>query len=672
LGFAEKEHLTVRKLACILIFAAACSKSERDPGTNPNPAPQNPPANPPPPVNPPPPPVNPPPPPPVCDPGTHWIEGTQIFREATAEWGLEGVEGVRLSAGDVDGDGWIDLFVRRGTNTGDDFVAGTRQTWLLKNARGERFEDVTESSGIWQTRDPRTGPMRTGQVVAFADVDNDGDLDAYTGMSTGVDSANPADTSELMLNDGTGRFVLGPEVSDLRRAQSVDAVAGASFVDFDRDGAIDLWIGEHNYTPRGTQSVVFLPDHLYRGDGRGGFIEVSSEVGIETADWTNISAINQGLAHSRAWSTAACDLNGDGTTELLVASYGRAPNLLWQGVAGSDGVHFENRAVASGYAFDGDQDWTDNEFAKCYCQANRSAEGCANVAPPRISCASNWNHSTDRQPFRLGGNSGTTVCADLDQDGDLDLLTTEITHWWAGRSADRSELLVNTGESELRFERPGAAQTGITRDRPATNWDDGHMTAAALDFDNDGATDIYIGGSDYAGNRGLLYQQVSPGKFALVPITEGIDHRRSHGVVAADFDRDGDLDLMVGHSLARCGGETDCYPTANVRFFENVLGDRGHWIQLSLVGGERTNKSAIGARVTVRTGDHVQVQEVGGGYGHYGAQQDMTLHFGLGDACEAEVTIRWPDGELTTQTMQLASGMRYRIEQGSSATPMTP
>jgi len=99
--------------------------------------------------------------------------------------------------------------------------------------------------------------------------------------------------------------------------------------------------------------------------------------------------------------------------------------------------------------------------------------------------------------------------------------------------------------------------------------------------------------------------------------------------------------------------------------FENVLAQDGNWIQLRLVGTGSSNRAAIGARVTVAGDDGTdQTQEVGGGHGHYGAQHDLTLHFGLGSACRAEVTVRWPDAVLTTETYELVAGYRFEVEQG--------
>jgi hypothetical protein len=76
------------------------------------------------------------------------------------------------------------------------------------------------------------------------------------------------------------------------------------------------------------------------------------------------------------------------------------------------------------------------------------------------------------------------------------------------------------------------------------------------------------------------------------------------------------------------------------------------------------NRSAIGARVEVTAGGITQTHDVEGGHGHYGAQDDLVQHFGLGTACEADVTIRWPDASLSTQTFHLVAGHRYRVVQG--------
>jgi hypothetical protein len=601
--------------------------------------------------------------------------GTRAFEEVTQEWGLValGVEGTRLSVGDVDGDGWADLFVRRGGVQADDFApGGVRNAWLLRNT-GAGFEDITQASGVLARRTPGSPLGRPFQVASFADVDNDGDLDIYTGTSTNDPEVSQGETSELLLNQGDGTFALGPADNAIRRAQAVDMPASATFVDVDRDGNVDVWLPQADYAGPATQ--MFQQNRLLRGIGGGLFEDVTAEYGLTTQEWTSIPAINAGLAHSRSWSGAACDLDGDGIAELLAASYGRAPNLLFRSTTEGGKTRYTNVSVASGYAYDGDQRWQDNQGAMCFCAAADNLPECAEVGQPQVQCGSlPWNHGFDREPFRLGGNSGTTVCADVNNDGHLDLYTTEIRHWWAGIGSDAGELLVNDGTAELRFSRPGNDPLGLDIPHNDLAWDEGHMTAEVFDFDNDGWPDIYVGASDYPGNRGRLYRQKAPLEFQEVSPLDFFEHNRSHGVSVADFDRDGDLDVIVGHSRARCDANApnDCYPTMQVRAFRNTLGQAGNWLGLRLVGGGGVNGAAVGARVEVRAGAGVQTQEVDGGHGHFNTQRHAALHFGLGKACSAEVTVRWPDATASSQTFVLPAGRRFVLSPGAVPIEDTP
>ncbi|MFT5458755.1 MAG: hypothetical protein ACI9K2_005263 [Myxococcota bacterium] len=599
----------------------------------------------------------------TCNAGTAWTGDGDVFADRTAEWGLEAIEplGVRFSAVDFDGDGWIDLAVRGGNNPDDFGPDGVRSAWLLRNTGGSGFEDVTEASGIRQMRAKNDDRGRPGAVWVWADVDNDGDLDVYTGLPDGdVADADYDAHSELMLNNGDGTFVLADKVRDFTDPD--DQPYGAAFVDVDRDGNIDLWTGQW------AVGGAYSQDQLYLGDGGGGFDKATKKLGLSTEEWADIGSINAGLAHSGAWSAAACDLNNDGWPELLASSYGRAPNHLWRNEAGQ----FANASVGSGYASDDRTDWSDNESARCWCTLTPGDEDCEGVpAPEAIGCSSNadafrWSHGSDREPYRLGGNSGAAVCRDVNNDGWLDLLTTEIVHWDVGTSSDPSELLFNEQDPDVRFRRPGNEVTGLTRTYDITAWNDGDITASVLDFDNDGWPDVFIGSSDYPSARGWLWRQVAPEQFDRVPPKKGIDHMRSHGSVAADFDRDGDLDFVVGHSTARC--DEDCYSPAVPRFLENLTNDSGqsNWLQIRLHGdGVTANASAIGARVEVTAGGVTQTQEVVGGHGQWGSQDPLELHFGLGEACEAEVVVRWPDLDGTTATYSVVGNARYRVPMGS-------
>ena len=590
-----------------------------------------------------------------CPEAAGWNGEDRAFEDATAAWGLEDIDprGIRISAVDFDGDGWVDLAVR--ASGGDNWTEGTRKNWLLRNTGGGRFEDVTEASGIMTRRDGDADRGRPGPIWAFADVDGDGDLDVYTGHPDREGTS--VESSELMLNNGDGTFLLGPEDSDLRRGAG-DMPYGAAFVDYDRDGRVDLWITQYD-DASGPQR-----DRLYRNAGDGVFREVAEAQGIESEPWRSIGDLNSAEGHTRAWAALACDVDGDGWPELLSSSYGRSPNHLWH--AQGDGSYV-NESISSGYAFDGRQDWSDNESARCWCTLNPTDDDCEGIPEPElIACnrdgdAFRWDHDYDREPFRLGGNSGATLCLDADNDGRMDLLTTEIVHWDVGTSSDPSELLFNTGEGVV-FERPGNEQTGLTREHELVDWNDGDITASAFDFDNDGRLDLWIGGTDYEGTRGLLFHNEGARRWSPVPLDIGIDHTRAHGSAVADFDRDGDLDIVVGHSTVRC--EDDCYDTGRVRFFENQVGAGASAISVTLVEPDSGNTAAVGARLRLTADGQTQLRQVDGAHGQFGQQDSFAQHFGLGTACTAEAEIRWPDPAGTTQTVRFDAPGRYRLEKG--------
>ena len=606
-----------------------------------------------------------------------WAGDAQAFVEATESWGLVelGVQGLRLSVVDYDGDGWSDLLVRKGSGPDDFSAEGTRSRWLLRNNTQGRFEDVTQSSGLLEGRlsgTPNGG--LDGELMISGDVNNDGVVDVVIAKALQDPSSVTGETSEVMLGDENGEFHHGPVVSDLRNGGHPTVPNGIALTDVNLDGFLDLWMSNNM---RGGDSSP-LQDRLYLGQGDGSFFDATDSLGLTTRQWNSIDALNEAKGHTWGWGATACDLNNDGVQDLLSASYGRVPNQLWQGVVDGDAVSFENRSIASGYSFDERADWTTNVSAQCYCEDNPTAEECDQSPPPQASCEQlaaafgpnyRWNHNQDREPWRLGGNSATTSCADVDNDGFLDLLTGEIVHWDVGSSSDPAELLFNEGGPDVSFSRPGNAATGFERDAGEVGWDHGDMNNAIFDFDNDGWLDVYISASDYPGNRGFLFQQVAPRIFESVPTDLGIDHSRSAGAVAADFDRDGDLDLVVGHSRMRCGGAggADCYEDTQVRFFENLVGNSNRWLQLQLRGTGGSNHSAIGARVAIEVCGLTMTRQVDGGHGHQATQEDKVLHFGLASQEEVSVVVSWPDAAATSEQFTLQTNSRYVLEQGGGA-----
>jgi len=612
---------------------------------------------------------------PECLEGEAWSPGTPLFVERTSERGLDGVEGEYLSALDYDGDGWTDLLVRVGGGPDDFAPGGERSKHLLRNNGDGTFADMTQASGIFASRlnpDPLFGAE--AKVVVAGDVNNDGHVDVYIGRSRLDPWSGEGETSELMLNNGDGTFSLGPSESDARFVSKPSNPASVVFVDYDRDGFLDLWIVHNEQSgPTGIQ------DRLLRGDGSGSFVDVTSFVGLSTKGWS-IESLNLAEANSWGWGAAACDLNDDGLPELLAASYGRMANHLWRAEKTDGVVGFHNASISSGYAFDDRTDWTTNLSAQCYCEDHPDEEDCDLCPSPAdpSTCqglanafGSNyrWDHATGREPFSLGGVTGTTLCVDLNNDGLLDLMNYEIVHGDVGESADPTEVLVNTGETPLRFTRPGPEVTGIVREETSAFWDHGDMTGAVLDLDNDGWQDVYIGSAEYAGTRGWLYRQNGPLAFEAVSETDGFLHWRAHGVAVGDFDRDGDVDMVVGHSHHRCEGfwDTECAPTRQIRLFDNVFGAKNNSLKVRLEGGSGTNGSAIGARVTLTTAAGTQTRVVDGGHGRFGLQGDPTLHFGMGADCEGELEIVWPNADRSTQSFSAIANTHVFVSQGEAA-----
>ena len=609
-------------------------------------------------------------PPAICRTATVW-SNQKAFADITPlafSVDVTQVTGVSISAADINGDFLPDLSVRSSSATGkrENWAPGKRAIWLLKNVsntKGMQFSDATKASGLTATRDGTNG--REMQIVVFGDVDNDGDVDVFCGDSIPYDNigATPTDlfkqdASELMLNDGTGHFALPPTASfatkDLRRN-----LGAASFTDYDRDGKLDLWLG---YQTWGAAALP-IPDQLVQGDGAGNFLETSAAEGVVTTTYTQ-AHIEAGTAPHHTWCTAACDVDNDGEPDLLTASYGRDFNTFWRGGFKGDGsVRFVQQMNESHLDRDDNDDWTTNWNAQCWCHDHPTDADCDKCGPPEVDCQQlqfpppyppgtyRWNHPTDRSPYRLGGNTGLLTCADIDNDGDLDLVEGTIVHPDVGPSSDPTRIIRNDGMSNdiPQFTTLHATDNGL---RPLDRYNDvGDMAGAVFDFDNDGRLDVLIASSDYPGTHALIFHQKPDGTFEEVPIDLGIDHKHAHGATVADFDRDGDLDVILGSSTMRCGlSPSECYPTEEVHVFQNNM-PQGNYVQIQLAGTGGSNASAIGAHVWVTAGGVTQMAEVGGGYGLFGQQNDLVLHFGLGAACVIDaVKVRWPDGTLTTQT----------------------
>lgn len=582
-------------------------------------------------------------PPEICNDSSAWTGGA-AFEDRTSAWGLDGMVGVKMASADLNGDGYPDLVVNQGTpHARDDLAEGLRYRWVLMNeddgSGGRTFVDRSEESGLFTIREGEDvqpgGDLRASQIHVFGDVDNDGDLDVFAGSYTDQNNRDTdlGDRSEVLLNDGSGHFSL-TAASDLQEPGGY-ATSGASFADIDADGDLDLWITGW-YEQYG--QLVGEQDMLFLGDGAGNFVEVTEAAGLEMQrGGNNLEVYLDGDARRPAYGATACDLDGDTLPDLLASNYGRSWNQQWMNQG--DGT-FIDTSMESGFAADDDETYVEDQFYACYCQVYGPCD--PDPGPPMISgCetyADYWTPGWDDQPARLNGNSFTTACGDIDNDGDNDLITAEIRHWHIGSGSDHTELLLNDGSGS--FSRPGNETNGLERVWQEADWNEGDLYVSMADIDNDGWKDIVLITSDYPYTRLFLFHQDSPGQFSEVAEELGVDHPWPGGMAVVDFDLDGDLDIITGSSTARSGTPWESH---ELHFYENLLGG-GNNVRIALQGSS-ANRAGIGARVDLTAGGITQTYEVSGGFGHFGIHNDTELTVGLGSACEVDaVTVTWPGG----------------------------
>lgn len=600
--------------------------------------------------------------PPACD--AHAVSGEPTFTKRTAEWGLSGVNGNRLVAADLDGDGFPDLVVHSlSTNTRDPLDGGQPALMRVLMNRpapggGRSFVDETLASGYGTPRDGAQNELRAAHLVVSADVDNDGDLDLFSGTFTdnkkvqSPPTPGDGDRSELLLNDGKGHFSLAPPMEP--HASTGLPTSGATFADVNRDGNVDLFVVGW-YESYGT-SYVGTQARLHLGNGDGTFTEVTDSAGLTTDDW----GLEEGTNHRPAYGATSCDVDGDGDMDLLVSAYGRQWNLLYV----NDGTgKFVEQGKVSGFAGDENQDFSDNQMFLCYCTKSSDAACPANPQPV-ISCTNTAWSQYDSMPWRNNGNTFSTVCADVTGDGTLDLYNAEIRHFWAGQSSDPSGLLVgDAAAGAVKYARPSLAELGLAWPHPTPSWNEGGLMAAAADLENDGRSEILVASSDYADQYLWVFHQKADGSFEEKGETYGLKHPCASGLAVADFDRDGDLDVVVGSGTARDCGKI--WATNEVHLYENDASTKGNWIELDLRGGPGSNAAAVGARVTLNAGGTKLVREVGGGYGHFGMQNDLVVHFGVGACDAAQLEVRWPDATGSVESRGLvAAGALTQVVQG--------
>lgn len=495
---------------------------------------------------------------------------------------------------DYDNDGWIDIFLLSGTRIEGDPPGATNR--LYKNNRDGTFTDVTEKAGL------KAAGWANG--VCVGDYNNDGFDDlfiTYFGQN------------RLYRNNGNGTFTDVTESAGLLQSGPARWGAGCAWVDYNRDGHLDLFVSnyirfsfEHapvpgenstcnwkgipvNCGPRGLPTGRHT---LYRNKGDGTFTDVTKESGIAAA------------TESYGMTVVAADFDEDGWPDIFVAC-DSTPSLLFMN--NRDGT-FREEGVMRGVALSDD----------------------------------------GMEQAGMGVGIG-----DYNLDGHLDLFKTHFI-------GDTSGFYRNDGKGNFDEVTRAAKVAVETR---FTSWG-----AGIVDFDNDGYPDVlFVTGSVYPEverklpqypykTPRVLFRNLGNGAFEEIERAgEGISTpHSSRGCAFGDFDNDGDVDVLIVNMNE---------PPSLLR---NDLTTRQNWLKVKLEG-VKSNRSAIGARVLVHYGAKVQAQAVVSQSSYYSCS-DFRLHFGLGAATGADVEVFWPNG-LHEEYHKISANRLLTVKEGVGVIP---
>ena len=567
--------------------------------------------------------------------GLHAAGATGVFLDISDQVGL-GPEVLkttgpiaRVCFADVNSDGWPDVVVDRHRV----FLNVPGPSAPI----GRRFDEVPAN---------RAGllPPVPGTTTVFADVDNDGHLDAIVAEYVAAKNRAWVDhgrSTGWQRGRGDGTFEDRRPLGTQPRTTIAIAVA-----DVNRDGALDLYLGNASAT---ADSHEGFANDLLLNDGHGSWVR-------EPLPEDEAEFDEERDAGGRPTYGAMIMANplGEGVM-ILELGYGRRWNRAW--IQDDSGLW---RDVAPGISLDGDgvrhgryPEWL-KERAKEDSRFDR----------------------TDEKPFRANGNTFDCAAGDLDNDGDFDLLFSEITHGWAGESSDRTRLLLNVsdqGDSRF-FVPPGAGWSLDRHHADPQRWNQGDLFCELADLDQDGRLDVIVSSGDYPDDQRLRIWLQAPGGGGLVEATEtlGINHDGSQQISLADVDGDGDLDLLVGQSFNRYPAEKIGERSPRIRLFENRATDGRKSITLRLHSdGKSANRDALGARVKTRVGDTMMMRQLVGIGGHAGKQHDFIIHFGLGQAESVdELIVNWPAQTGSQQKFANVAAGRYELTQGGNLLPV--
>jgi enediyne biosynthesis protein E4 len=498
--------------------------------------------------------------------------------------------GASVSIVDFDRDGWPDIYV---VNS----AIGSKNC-LYRNMGDGTFRDVAGDLGIADVNLPGTG-VSTGAV--WGDYDNDGYEDLFL-----IKWGRP----ELYHNDQGHGFTRVTEQAGLPPWINADT---AVWFDYDGDGLLDLFVGGYYAEDIDLWHLTtthIMPDsfeyaknggrkYLFHNLGNGKFEEVSAKVGIDSHRW--------------ALAASAADLRGTGHPDLFVANDYGVSELYF-----NDGKRFHEVGKQTGIGF-APKSGMNAAFGDIFNQgqyavyvSNISEDGVLiqgnNLwVPKQGTTGDSIQYENLARDFgvELGGWSFGAQFGDLNNDGTLDLY---LANGYISLDRNRSYW--------YDFSKVAGGNSTIIGD--AKNWP--AFEGRSL--------------SGYQNKR--VWLNDGAGKFIDVAQAVGVtDTYDGRAVALADLWNRGVLDVVVANQKGP------------LLVYKNTVAPENEWIEFQLEG-TASNRSAIGAKVTLFWNGEQQAQEVSGGTG-FSAQNDRRLHFGLGKTPKIEkAVIRWPSGKVQT------------------------
>ena len=506
---------------------------------------------------------------------------------------------------------------------------------------GIQFVDVTQEAGIrWKHTDGRSGQKyfmeALGSGAAFFDYDADGDPDLYfvNGAPLPGYVAQEVPTNCLYRNNGDGTFT---DVTEKSGVGDTGYGHGCAVGDYNNDGQLDLYV-----TNYGT-------NRLYRNNGDGTFTDVADIAGVTEPRWSS--------------SCAFADYDRDGNLDLYVVNYivFDIDENPWCGLKEKDIRAYcepDNFPAQSDTLFRNNGDGTFTDVTKSAGIYNTTGKGLGvvwgdynNDGGPDIYVANdstenffyhnNGDGTFEEVGFMVGvalsengaaENGMGTAFGDWNNDGWLDLTVTNY--------AQQTNTLYHNDADGFFTDATATTKTAQLT-YPYLGW-----ATAFIDYDNDGYQDLFVanghlhenlaelGQQGTYGQRNLLFRNNYNGTFTEVSETLGPDMKLedvSRGATFADYDSDGDIDIVVTNS------------NTAPRLLRNDGGNQKNYLQIRLVATRGTT-DAIGARVKITTGNLTQTREVRSGDG-YLSQRDLTLHFGVADYAQIDsIEIQWQSG----------------------------